>query len=80
MISNDVDYKFPSVFSSFESRLYSDDRDRTLHNLQRHVEHQGRLTCSAVVYESRRLSLVSRTGMGESGYIEVPFAGYRINT
>lgn len=36
-----TDPEFPSVFSSFESRLHPDDRDRTLQNLQQHIEHQG---------------------------------------
>lgn len=35
------DDEFPPVFSSFESHLHPEDRDRALQNLQRHVGHQG---------------------------------------
>jgi len=36
-----TDSEFPSLFSSFESHLHLEDKDRTLHHLQQHLEHHG---------------------------------------
>lgn len=36
-----TDAELPSVFSSFESRLHPEDKDRMYHNLQEHFERKG---------------------------------------